>query len=667
MKKIKPYLLGFTLLAACASIAFLLNGWLQKPRLGARGPATGDASTEGDQEGSQDQATGAAPEVSNAASFRVFPKGEPGREKLFFWWDEMVEGAKRVSFATGPESNIHPDDYVGSDACQKCHKKNHQQWSEHPHRWMNAVASNETVKGDFSEQAQIQYLQGTANFSQTDENYRMRLERDGRVLEYAVEQTLGSRFFQYYIGRLVTGGFPEEHPYRQEQHVLPFGFWIEKNEWVPIVHVGPELPDGKRFDPFAPPEQIMRGVNFLPYARYCNVCHTTFPLGDNLFRKTYTLAKHAPGIMHIDMPGYIEDFHQELWDAGMTRESATPEQIERIPSTLANYEASKHAVSLGISCEACHFGCDEHVKNPKKLPSFAPRSEHLRIENGKQQLETGKTHANLNWACARCHTGDRPRFAAGMSTWNSTEYSDAMLGHCYSQLKCIDCHAPHQATGLKWSHTPAEDDAKCMKCHQQYEDEKALVAHTHHPAGTSGSRCMNCHMPKINEGLQDVVRTHTIFSPTQKDMIEKNHLNACNLCHTEQPIDWTLTHLKEWYGTSFDEAKLAAAYPARTQAVGLGWLASENEAVRLVTLGAMRENLDAFAAAELIEALDDPFLLNRQFARLAVEALFAIELEDYGYQFYMTPDERREPLAKLRSALQAGDLQAVAPAAQPAD
>ena len=26
---------------------------------------------------------------------------------------------------------------------------------------------------------------------------------------------------------------------------------------------------------------------------------------------------------------------------------------------------------------------------------------------------------------------------------------------------------------------------------------------------------MNCHMPRINEGLQDVVRTHMIYSPNR--------------------------------------------------------------------------------------------------------------------------------------------------------
>src|SRR5438132_2996121 len=138
-----------------------------------------------------------------------------------------------------------------------------------------------------------------------------------------------------------------------------------------------------------------------------------------------------------------------------------------------------------------------------------------------------------------------------------------MRGSCYSKLRCVDCHNPHRAIGRRWSLASDQDDALCLKCHDRLEPAAQRLAHTHHIAGSPGARCMNCHMPRINEGLQDVVRTHMIYSPTRADMIEANHSNACNLCHLQQPIDWTLRYLKEWYGTKCDEAKIAANYPHR--------------------------------------------------------------------------------------------------------
>src|SRR5439155_15406904 len=151
----------------------------------------------------------------------------------------------------------------------------------------------------------------------------------------------------------------------------------------------------------------------------------------------------------------------------------------------------------------------------------------------------------------------------------------------------VDCNNPHRPTGHKWSLAPDQDDALCLKCHSQLQPVQQRLTHTHHPMGSAGARCMNCHMPRINEGLEDVVSTHMIYSPTRADMIEANHPNACNLCHTEQPIDWTLSYLKQWYGATYAENKIAANYSHRAAMVAPGWLGSTNPAVRLVAVEAM--------------------------------------------------------------------------------
>jgi hypothetical protein len=156
-------------------------------------------------------------------------------------------------------------------------------------------------------------------------------------------------------------------------------------------------------------------------------------------------------------------------------------------------------------------------------------------------------------------------------------------------------------------------------------------------------------MPRINEGLQDVVRTHMIYSPTRADMLEANHPNACNLCHTNRPIDWTLRYFKEWYGKTYDEGRIAAHYPDRGRPVALGWLASGNESVRLVAADALTRVRDFRALPQLLDALDDPYLLNRQFTARGLEEMLGLRLADFGYRFYLSQAERRQPLADLRA------------------
>ncbi len=575
--------------------------------------------------------------------------------RITVWWDDIpahLQVATDQSDHTS--SNIHPGDYAGPEACRECHQKNYKSWSHHPHRWMNALADASTVVGDFSGTS-ISYLGGEATFFTENGEYRMRLEREASRT-YAIHETIGSRFFQYYIGRQIDGPAPADQPTDPQRldHVLPLGYWIEPGEWVPIVNVAQEeAPDGQRMDPF---DTDSYQTNFAHYADACDQCHTTSPLGDLLSGNANQLAREVPVNIQWAVSNYLEE-ERPNW-LPLRHRSLPDEQAVELLNSLDAIPASEHVVTLGISCESCHLGCREHAENPKILPAFFPHSPHLHSGFADEPTDLGRTHDNVNWACGRCHSGDRPQFAGGMSTWNSTEYSDAMRGSCYSQLKCSDCHNPHQATGHKWSSTPEEDDARCIQCHQQYASEESQAAHSHHQPGSEGSRCMNCHMPRINEGLQDVVRTHSIFSPTNTDMIHANHPNACNQCHTDKSIDWTIDYLEKWFDSKFDDMQLQNQYANRTQSAALGWLQSDNEAVRKVAVDALfrtksQWDQDTTIQDTLINALDDPYLINRQFARRGFEGMLGVQLQDHGYCFYMTPGERKKLMAELRKALRA--------------
>lgn len=600
------------------------------------------------------------------------PRGLGDTDLLRLWWEAVPHQVREVSLHNS-ESNIRRDDYVGPEACKGCHAKNYDLWSHHSHRRMNALADETTVEGDFSGQARIEYLGGVGTFFRDAAGYRMKLVRGDVEWLYDIHQTIGSRFFQYYVGTLRSGPASDDHPFRTHDHVLPFGYWLDRKEWVPIVHVGPELPDGERVDPFDLPTvyeletQPLASSAFTIYASGCNMCHTTFPLADAFARKADKEGAHAPARLHWNLAAHLRQSQPELWPPVEHPADVPSEQIGALMRQLLGHEAKDHAVTLGVSCEACHLGSRAHAESADPAahkPEFFPKNEHLWVEQTGRPIETGRTHDNLNWACGRCHTGPRPEYAAGMSTWNSVECGDAMKGSCYSQLRCVDCHEPHTGTGPAWTATPEQDDARCLKCHEKFEPAEARRQHTHHAPGSAGTHCMDCHMPRLNEGLQDMVRTHMIFSPTSAKMIESNQPNACNMCHTDRPIDWTLTHLKDWYGASFSEEKIAAAYPSRDQPVALGWLKGADPAVRLVAADSLTRVKDHAALPHLVDSLDDPFLVNRQFTRMGVERMLGVRLEDFGYRFYMSPSERRQPLNRVRLSLLAPGIEATPPPQQ---
>ena len=66
-----------------------------------------------------------------------------GQGLLIGWWPAAPEqlGATASVTSSDSTSNMHPADYVGPERCRKCHQRNHEDWSQHAHRMMNAVAS----------------------------------------------------------------------------------------------------------------------------------------------------------------------------------------------------------------------------------------------------------------------------------------------------------------------------------------------------------------------------------------------------------------------------------------------------------------------------------------------------------------------------------------------
>jgi hypothetical protein len=601
---------------------------------------------------------GASPEQMAAVS-------GAGEQRSKLEWDGIPESVRQHGALSAMESNLRRQDYAGPESCRECHPKNYDNWMHHSHRLMNAMATDEMVRGDFSGKSTMSYLGGTVHFWKEKDDRFMKFERGGVSRTYRIRRTIGSRFTQYYIGLLVDGPEPPDHPARKVDHVLAVGWWIDHREWIPVVHIDREGPDGTRWDPFAK-------VADVPYDTSCSACHTTPPMGDWLLNPTgiMRMGFFTPVPVFFDVKSYLTETHPEyrhFWSGGQPPPATDKIELLR---EIRDQSAVDKTVSLGITCEACHNGCKEHVRASDKnksavLPQFFPVGNTFVAESDAPGPLYSRNPRSINFICSRCHSGGRPCFASGAATWNSVEYSDGEAGYCYIRkkgshpdqniLSCNICHDPHEPIGTTWKKTPDEDDATCLKCHARYQPEHERFRHTHHKAGTEGARCLNCHMPRMNEGLNAVVRSHAVTNPSWPSMIEANQPNACNLCHLDKSIDWTISWLSRWYKidryNSYDAGKLAKNYPDLNGPVGLGWLKSPHESTRLVAVSALAREKAVWALPQMIGMLDDPYLLNRLFTRMGLEDWFGVRLEDYGYRYYETPEERQQPVESVRAAL----------------
>jgi nitrate/TMAO reductase-like tetraheme cytochrome c subunit len=92
----------------------------------------------------------------------------------------------------------------------------------------------------------------------------------------------------------------------------------------------------------------------------------------------------------------------------------------------------------------------------------------------------------------------------------------------------------------------------CSSCHsvgsQNGPHTASLEQHTHHPAGSPGSQCVACHMPKILPELPGgpFVATHTFHFVTPAQTDAQQIPNACNTCHKDKDTKWATSQLASW-------------------------------------------------------------------------------------------------------------------------
>ena len=107
-------------------------------------------------------------------------------------------------------------------------------------------------------------------------------------------------------------------------------------------------------------------------------------------------------------------------------------------------------------------------------------------------------------------------------------------------VTCSDCHKPHS---LKLR---VQGNGLCGQCHStaKYDSDK----HHHHKTETTGSQCVNCHMPTKNYMVVDARMDHSFSIPRPGLSVTVGTPNACNQCHDDKSAKWALGKVEAWYG-----------------------------------------------------------------------------------------------------------------------
>lgn len=431
---------------------------------------------------------------------------------------------------------VHRDaDFVGATTCQRCHPDQHATWDRTFHSSMTQYADPDSVVGVFDGRSVTFYGKSACVF-RDGERFLMDLPAKGggrRTAEVAL--TVGSRRYQQYFERIE----------RREGVVmrrLPLLWHIEAKRWLHLNGV------------FLGSDDANWEKHTQNWNQNCIFCHNTGP-----------------------RPGYLT--------GGSER--------ELLASAERTFD-SKVAV-LGIACESCHGPGRAHVE---RYQGIATRyGDYLVADNDTRIVHPNKIDKERSvGVCGQCHgqrvpkplqrywewrrtgptfrSGDhlsdhvtpvRPDtpvgddsgvFAArfwgdGTPRLTAYEYQGVTMSACYlkGSMTCGTCHSMHGDDVHGQVKPGMRTDRACLQCHAKIGND--IQAHTKHAPASSGSRCLECHMPRIVYGIVEAHRSHRIDVPDAARDVEHGRPNACTLCHLDKSPIWAGDKMRELWGESY--------------------------------------------------------------------------------------------------------------------
>ena len=429
----------------------------------------------------------------------------------------LRQNMKHPTTAPVPEAT-----FVTSKACITCHKKEYKEWQGSHHARSMAVATDETVLGDFDDT--VFKKDGVqSRFFRRDGKFFVYTQcPNGEMAEFEISHTFGWYPLQQYLIEFPGG----------RMQCLPIAWDDKKKQWF---HLYPDL----TLDPEEWIYWTNQGQN---WNSMCADCHSTElqknynPVTENYDTKWAEIdvgceACHGPGSKHL-VWAQLPEMARSKSDDGLVVQT----------SGITNQQQ----VEL---CAPCH-------SRRSMLGNYRHEQQDLLDTENPRLLEEGLYYAD------------------GQIRGEVYVYGSFVQSKMYANnVRCSDCHNIHS---IKLHQT---GNTLCLQCHQAalYDTSEH---HFHKKAGEdgesiktpegevlfevgTGAECVQCHMPgRIYMG-NDYRPDHSIRIPRPDLSEELGTPNACNRCHVDKSNKWSAEYTRKWYGikqkfhfgATFDEAR----------------------------------------------------------------------------------------------------------------
>ena len=400
------------------------------------------------------------------------------------------------------------DEFVGSDKCKDCHRPEYDKWLTSHHRMAMAVATDDTVLGDFND-AEFEHFGVRSRFFRKDGKFFVHTQGPGGKMEdLEITHTFGWYPLQQYLVPFPGGRL----------QCLPITWDVRNKKWY---HLYPD-------QPLEPDDWLYWTNNGQNWNGMCAECHST-DLKKNYNPETDTYqttwseisvgceACHGPGSAHVKWA--------QLPD--MARPALDNDALIVQTSGLD----ARQQIELCAPCHSRRMSLEDNIHAHADF-----------LDYGTPQL--------LN---------EGMYFADGQILEEVYVYGSFMQSKMYARgVRCSDCHDVHSAQRVK------EGNALCLQCHKAgiYDTKDH---HFHKPEGEkgepirsetgeilfdvgSGALCEQCHMPGRNYMGIDYRPDHSFRIPRPDLSVSIGTPNACNRCHIDKSNQWSAETMVKWYG-----------------------------------------------------------------------------------------------------------------------
>ncbi|TYK66227.1 multiheme c-type cytochrome [Colwellia echini] len=424
-----------------------------------------------------------------------------------FYW--IILSLLIASFHTWANEKSSP---LSNEGCISCHTNQAKQWNKSDHAKAMAIATKETILGDFNNKTVEHYGQ-KATFGIKDDIYQVSISYDNNTQILPIKYTFGHYPLQQYLVETQPGSL----------QVIPFAWDSRLKE-----NGGQRWFHNYSHEEIRPEDRLHWRQPLQNWNGMCADCHSdglkrNYDNENNHFNSEFDNINVGCLSCHGDMSAHEKSAKLEkptksrnVYNDVTSNKHPTGQWLRTVGKNTASWQGEKRDNTFMDSCFACHSlrsSLTDGIKpNVPFLDQFTPQllSAPNYYPDGQIKEEVYVYGSFLQ----------SKMFAAGVN--------------------CLDCHDKHTMK-LK-----IEGNGLCLQCHSA--DVFNVKSHHQHEDNSAGAQCVNCHMPESRFMGVDDRRDHSFKIP-RPDLSEAlDTPNACIKCHDNQSNKWAADKLIQWHG-----------------------------------------------------------------------------------------------------------------------